>query len=735
MGVLRYVNCVLATLALTVAAAGERRITIEVRTAGATPCASSAHVLAECDRCGQGVVDHGAVDVGATSAVPLSNTGDWRIKAVAPGCWSNAIVVARSEETQRAILTLWPEGKIRGRVIAERRAVAPSPIDVSIALHSSQASPDREPLACTQESDNWECAAPATLVDLRVAADGWSPAYAWDIDVKKGETKDVGVLRLQTGASVAGWIAADRRNTDLTSAVIELTPESLASGAAGAESAQRVQRLTTKPTARGFFQFAGLQDGSYELRATNKDGARGRLNGIVVAPRSENLLHDPVVLHALANIDLVLQPPVAPGGGKWSVMLERRLPLSDYFKRVADAPATDAGSWGWEGLEAGEYRLLISSGSETYHDETVKIDGGTPLLHITLPVVEVRGTLSAGDDAITGQIVFRTPAGEHVTTKTGDDGHFVTVLPKEGRYSADISPAGERSKIMLRNVEVKRRADRDYAELELTLPGGRIRGSVVDDDGNPVRALIRAATDDRTPIGGTQSDQDGAFQLTGVPYGDVLLDARSDAGECSATLHHVEKTSSPVRLVVSKRQSLTGFVMTMSGQPIAGALVKCVIPPLGSVREAVSAPTGRFVLSIPSRVASVDVIVMHPALPTTLRTLSLPQAGALELVVPSSGGILIVHQTKTPPWPSIRQSGQLIGLDKLMFPPEEGGPPRNISPRGIQFLLAPGQYTICGGTKADHCKAANVFPNAEVVIDGDQWMAPVHDEGEPGGSC
>lgn len=107
---------------------------------------------------------------------------------------------------------------------------------------------------------------------------------------------------------------------------------------------------------------------------------------------------------------------------------------------------------------------------------------------------------------------------------------------------------------------------------------GTVAGRVVDSAGAPVAgATVRAAERETT------TDQDGRFELTGVPVGTVELEITAD-GHRTTTVQAVVGTDSPVAVDVHLERELPpgqirGLVRSLSGKPIARARV--TVKPLG----------------------------------------------------------------------------------------------------------------------------------------------------------
>ncbi|MCK5944287.1 MAG: carboxypeptidase regulatory-like domain-containing protein, partial [Planctomycetes bacterium] len=144
----------------------------------------------------------------------------------------------------------------------------------------------------------------------------------------------------------------------------------------------------------------------------------------------------------------------------------------------------------------------------------------------------------------------------------------------------------------------------------LSLPGGRLRGRVVDDEsGEPLRsAVVRLHHDGfgerDDPVGMCLTDDDGAFVFTGLgdgTYSLVAAEPLMSAGQSTASRRAgIEVTAGATTEKIELRSrpaaGATVLVTTLDGRPLHGATVMCVDDqgrPLGSLGVAASGPDGR----------------------------------------------------------------------------------------------------------------------------------------------
>src|ERR1700682_2372499 len=190
------------------------------------------------------------------------------------GCWAAPLIVASkaskaSTASNSATMALWPAGTIAARIGVPDGA----PMPLSLALRLQSAPGATTALAetnvdCPVKDGRIRCAAPATTLDVRLAADGFAPHYEWGLSLARGGTRDVGEIHLHAGGSVSGYVAYPVKGADPKAISVEAAPWSFSGTTSPVSDA--ALRCRTKPNARGFFQFHDLEQGAYSVVASSE---------------------------------------------------------------------------------------------------------------------------------------------------------------------------------------------------------------------------------------------------------------------------------------------------------------------------------------------------------------------------------------------------------------------------------------------------------------------------------
>ncbi|MFW0779053.1 carboxypeptidase regulatory-like domain-containing protein [Rossellomorea marisflavi] len=156
--------------------------------------------------------------------------------------------------------------------------------------------------------------------------------------------------------------------------------------------------------------------------------------------------------------------------------------------------------------------------------------------------------------------------------------------------------------------------ERVVVNQALGLGSGTIAGSVrrASDDTPIVNALVLAFTVSGQPLGSTLTDVNGAYLLSGLPQGPVVLVVRATGfqSERRDVAITAGQTAQEDFALVANPASLTGFITDIeTGEPVPGALVQ--ILPVGSevpfkstlslqdgVYLLIGLPAGRFVVRV-----------------------------------------------------------------------------------------------------------------------------------------
>ncbi len=120
----------------------------------------------------------------------------------------------------------------------------------------------------------------------------------------------------------------------------------------------------------------------------------------------------------------------------------------------------------------------------------------------------------------------------------------------------------------------------ELATLQITA-GARMTGRVIDSTGTPVAGAQvsasvpgRAFGMDDNVIRRTESEEDGSFEIAGLPAGELVVRAAAEGwleGDRSRFILEKDKTLAGIELSVSEGGTLTGRALLPDGSPAAGA--------------------------------------------------------------------------------------------------------------------------------------------------------------------
>lgn len=154
------------------------------------------------------------------------------------------------------------------------------------------------------------------------------------------------------------------------------------------------------------------------------------------------------------------------------------------------------------------------------------------------------------------------------------DGTFAGWLPSEGHWNVQITPNEALQRVRTR-VDVRIPPNGVRAQVPIDLPGGRIEGTVVDEESNPVadvEILVLQGTDIAANGG---SDSEGRFAIVGLEPGSFVLYARtrdlfSDHQPSTVSAASATKQT----LVLRGPAERSGRLVRSSGAPVIGALIR-----------------------------------------------------------------------------------------------------------------------------------------------------------------
>lgn len=652
----------------------------------------------------------------------LDPTLPWKIRFRGDGCWAPEQALApREAETPTTLhLPLWPAGRLTGKLVAPTH---PSEEGTPLARVELGFESVPRPLrsrgthevptsttVCPVDEGIWDCPLPATPLDLRLEAPGYVPHYLWGIDVRAGETRDVGTLQLATGGSLVGWVRGDGVDEVVT---VELAPEVFYGDAtATGRLAKRGRR--TQANERGFFQLQNLAEGSYVLVArAGEERSPLRVAPLEIDRGREHVLPEVLILQPKSSLAVSVLPPVDPYSEPWRLTLQRHIPLSTYVEDVDQGIVQGDGKRVVRQLDHGTYVLAVAdSRGSKYTRKRFDVGTGETELVIEIPVVPVAGRISWGDEAIATQLFFRGLDGRRITLESDEEGYFEGYLAREGDWRVAADPIEAGVKPYIGDVHVERKPGQRHAWIDLALANTHIRGRVVDLEGRPMEPALVSVLADGVPELQVWVDEEGGFEILGLFPGTKQIrgQARPHRDSGFVTYDLEEDREGPLLDLVVSDQVRVRLVIVAPGGRVAGALVRYSDPSFPNRSEIRAGPSGELSLFVTPESRALDVVVRAPGFPVKMARVELPTeiTGALHVGLapmggklrfqPRSGGFLL-HNGVTLPWWHVLSppsGSRLRGLD-----PVSGN---------LSVEVEAGEYALCPTPKRSPACRSGYLP-------------------------
>ena len=671
------------------------------------------------------VVAH-TVPVPSSPTAVLSIDQPSRLVIVSDGCWVAPVTVTNAAAATQVEVPVWPGAHLRGSLTNPSHADLPKRLTARLQ-GAPRFTPEISPadVTCAVDGRRFDCLVPSAALDVRVSADGYAPIYLWDMHLDPGEQRDIGSVELRRGASIVGWVAP-APGLALRKVAVELIPRGFGSPE---ESKMREAARGTKttPNNRGFFEFHQVPAGTYDVVARLAGHSPGRRTGLRVDDPSEYAI-ERLVLSPLTRIEVAVDPPVGPEDKPWTIVLDRQEPLSPFVTSLARESARPDGRWIRENLEAGPYIVsVLDPLGSTLQRKTVNVTPEGASLDIRLDQVVIRGTLSAGAERMAGFVTFEGTGGSSIRIRTNDQGIFSGMLPREGKWNVKIKSLDSRFYVNRRDIEVHRREGESIAVVDINLPGGRIKGIVLDERGKPSTADIIVYRDGH-PMADIAAVEDGTFEMTGIESGEASLRAVSHGAESDVVAYQVTQVAPPVaQLMLRKLRSVKGWLTTSDGLPVPGALVRYFAAATVGRKETVTDLSGEFALDVGADIGVIALAVLAPSLPIKVATVVVTaeeRSEPIHLSIGRGAGALRMLMDRDVPTPWLQTGGLPIPATALIYPPDGSGAPRGVRPDGLQFEMESGSYSICADPRGTRCRLVHLAPGSEQVIDIRSDLAP-----------
>jgi hypothetical protein len=653
---------------------------------------------------GGGQIETEAVAPG-TVELDLAPHG-WTLVAEADGYWSQPVKLAPGGADSTVRIELWQTGALQGKLHPVDREPLPEVVEILFRSIPGSAESDSVPadwILCPVAEDAWSCELPAGLLDVQVAAKGFVKQFFWDIRIRAGGTKDLGSIEMRRGSSVRGWVLTET-GAPADGARIELSPRTAASQP-DPTATVRLKDLAASAMAnhRGFFQLLDMKPGAYVLVAEKENFAPSRTTVRVLEDEATVVANPPLTLFAPSSLEVYVDPPAPPGSGLWQAELVQF--DSDYHRIgvFAEQSIPANGSWRLDNVPTGFFSLSLSSeNGDRWFSHSLETGPDTGPVFLTVPVVEVQGTVRIGSEPLPARLSFGGKYGsQSVYLATDEEGEFSGLLPRPGIWevAVEVEEPAIRREIQ---VEVE-----EGEPLDLAFPDTVVRGVVVDDAGEPVpEAIVRVRNIQQIQMSADfRSGDDGRFESVGLPIGRTVLMAEAFLRTSEPREVVLEEGREPpeVRLVVRKNSMLEGRVVSEDGSGVSGAKVTAIPvealsmggPILGTDAE------GRFETDLPPGSHNVVLTVAAPGY--AFRVLQIPlEETPLVVPVGHASGTLVLELPESldlSRWdtqrPIIFHGGGVVSVYALRSWAAFHGQRPESESRLVVPNVEPGRYAAC----------------------------------------
>lgn len=693
-----------AILFVSMVPAAEVRVTVNDRSTG-RHCAEGVVLSAVPEDGNPAPIDAPLADHSAT--ITLDDARPWRVSARKDGCWSSTMTWIPASGNHLT-LDLFSSATLHGEFTAvDQPSMSLRGSVFRVVANQSSAArwPAAEPLDCTVDLPKWQCTVPAELpIDVRLEPQGFAPVYLWDATAQADKSRDTGTQKLIEGASLAGWVE-DPDAAPLSSATLTLSPLQPEHPEAGRVVAAQ-HRATTN--SRGFFQLTGIPPGDYRLVSRASTFSPVIVPALTVRPSTAVTWPRPLRHASTVTLNVTIDPIKATDGATWRVSVTELVSLTPGSQPVSTPlVADDRGSWSAAGLRTDRYELVIRDGAASVIERR-EIDlsaGASETLHVSIRSIAVTGVVKVADEALAAaDLRFGDSRGKAISVTTDEDGRFATVFPSAGRWNLRVYPYGRQRGTEIRATPVEVSAD---GELEIVLPGGRIRGTVVTPAGMPAKAAVHLTQDGELMAQQITSD-DGRFDFIGLTEATYALSAEANEGAASALEARLARDqASDFKIVVEPYRVVRGTVLTPGGQPASGAIIRSSTDGGWSWSDLVAGVRGDFEYFLPAGVKDLELVVLSYSYPTAMLRIAVGSVtqGPLSINLLPSGGSLRVDPDRA----FIIRQGVVVPLNMFYLPRSLG------VVSGAH--LEPGSYAVCKQPRIDDdCQRVLIAPGTSSAV-------------------
>jgi hypothetical protein len=663
-------------------------------------------------------VDEGEpVEVTATATSPdvvlaLSSKRRWRVSCRAAAHWCPKLEIQSGDPVT---LPVYRAAQITARLTTplvyklpafgtlqwqKRGSPRPPLVDITrIAIAKGEIA--KGEISTTMPEGTW---------DLRLALDGFAAVYRFEVSPRDGVV-DLGSLSLSPGSSVAGRVLHEASHATAANVSVQLSPAGLPIAPPGSnakvESGRRM--LQTRESILqpdGFFQFADVPPGRYELSAQSPQHARSVV--LLDVPPDSEVYVDSFVLRPYFDGEVILAPPVDPKGQPWRLAMTRQ---GEGPAKTFSVTASSEGFVRLSRLEPGHYTIEVRGVSDNRVLRVVEpLSPELMPLRLQIPLVRVLGRVRRGDRPVPDAVVsIETGRSDHARFEANDKGEFEGFIPPlqetVRRLMVDIETE-DSGRVFLNLDDLDPSADPLHLDIDLGLG---LSGLVVDQQGR----AVGDATVSASGLGGgggsdAVSDGEGRFMLEGLRSGRYeLLAEHGRVGTSDRLTVDLSASQRPeVTLILRPWRPVHGTLRSSVGAPVPNARLQ-LITDTGHRARANTDAAGAFAVQVPSGAQQLITQAFAPSQVLWAGCHPLPASPDLnlEISLPAvPGGTLrlppLPRPAKTDTTPKhiivlTEQGGFLAHDDLLNWRSMRGGP---VGGTGVGELpisgLAPGAYAM-----------------------------------------
>ncbi len=529
--------------------------------------------------------------------IPVPVGGTLSLRCEAAGFWGESRVFLVAAGETQLTCRLWRQAELTGELRFHDRPVVVENLRYRLLPdREGHEALEAEGTCAVADGGRFWCHLPAGTRSLALKAPGYAGLYFWRLFLEPGGKKDVGVLKLVRGSSIAGWVLRGADRKPAQNAKVTLSPQ-------GERQKDKVTAPEFAATAdeRGFFQFTALNPGMYVL-AAEVQGLASPLVVVSTTEGMETVLREPLLVHEKKTVSVVVTPPLDVTNSPWRVELWDQDFRRGTFALVARQVAGVQGECRFSKLLPQEYvvRVLSADGQSFFH-KTMDFSQGE-VFFVNLEMTPVRGTVRLGDEPVEAHVYFGGKSGtEKIVAKSDKEGRFFCVLPRAGRWIVQVEAPAVHLSRFLEDVDIHCPGRRAECQVELTFPATALSGQVVTPEGQGVKALVNVSGRVEA-ISQLFTEDDGRFLVRGLAPGWLWVNAETPSA--SSKRHGLvlaEGTEQQITLIVEPLVTVAGRVLFGSAGVTKARLYFYRAPQPGAATEEANAETnldGSFEVSL-----------------------------------------------------------------------------------------------------------------------------------------